>query len=138
MIQTTITGNIGRDAKIVEQQNGNAFCAFTVAVDDSYTNKENTKVERTIWVECIINDTKKGIIPFLKKGSKILVQGKPVAGVYADKDGKPQAKLTLNVTYSELTGRAPETASAPVTGAPAQTTAPAPEANIQPNDDLPF
>jgi len=133
MIQTTLTGNIGRDAKIVEPQNGNAFCAFTVAVDDSYTNSQGTKVDRAIWVECIINDTKKGVIPYLKKGGKVLVQGKPVAGVYNDKEGKANAKLTINVLYCELIGKAPETAATT-----AQPTAPAPEANIQPNDDLPF
>lgn len=136
MIQTTLTGNIGRDAKIVEG-NQNQFCAFTVAVDDSYTNSQGLKVERTIWVECIINDTKKGVIPYLKKGSKVLVQGKPTAGVYNDKEGKAQPKLTINVLYCELIGKAPEANNTLATGAipPA---APIVEANIQPNDDLPF
>ena len=136
MIQLTATGNLGHDAKIVEKEGSPSFCSFSMAIDDSYTNKEGTKVERTIWLECIINDTKKPIIPFLKTGQKVLVQGRPKAQAYKDKDGNAQAKLQVNVTYIELLGKASDNAG---NATPSTTDQPAAETPATPpSDDLPF
>lgn len=144
MIQLTLTGNVGRDARIVEKDNATPFCTFTIAVDDGYTNKEGTKVDRTIWVECIINDAKKAIIPYIKTGQKMLVQGKPSAHAYLDKDKNPQASLRINTTYCELLGKAQEKAPATVDTTKtvdATSANPADAANpnnVETTDDLPF
>ena len=102
MIITSLTGRIGKDAEVKEFDNGKII-TFPVAVDDSYKNKEGTKIERTIWVDCIINVPANGSTnraQYLKKGCLVWVQGKPSASAYV-KDNEAKASLRLYVSACE-------------------------------------
>ena len=102
MIITSLTGRIGKDAEVKEFDNGKII-TFPVAVDDSYKNKEGVKIERTIWVDCIINVPTNGSTSraqYLKKGCLVWVHGKPNATAYI-KDNEAKASLKIYVAHCE-------------------------------------
>jgi single-strand DNA-binding protein len=111
MLKIIFTGNLGRDAEIRETKEFRAI-NFSVGVKVS---KEETK-----WLDCAMwrkSDQSTIIVDYLKKGTKVLIEGEPNA---QEHNGK--AYLKVRVSNVELLGGAP---------APTQT---------QPiaNDDIPF
>ena len=105
MIEITLTGRIGKDAEVKDFGNSNQVINFSVAVSDNYTKQDGTKVERTIWADCVlpVRDGKTGRTQYLKKGCIVLVKGKPEARAYLKGD-EPQAQLrVLNCTVENQT-----------------------------------
>lgn len=74
-----LVGNLGRDPEMRYTPSGQPVTMLSVAVDDSYKNG-GEKVKRTIWLR-VHAWGKLGEIcnEYLRKGSKILVEGKLVA-----------------------------------------------------------
>lgn len=137
MIEITLTGRIGKDAEVKDFGNGNQVINFSVAVSDNYTKQDGTKVERTIWADCVlpVRDGKTGRTQYLKKGCIVLVKGKPEARAYLKLDA-PQAQLrVLNCTVENQTwpdkeqGEATQSNESPVE---------ADKFHGAPTDDLPF
>jgi single-strand DNA-binding protein len=157
MIQLTIIGNIGQDAKVIAV-NDRKSIQFHVAVNKSYKDQNGQKVEHTIWVSCSYwkNDDKgTKIADYLKAGTKVLIQGEPAAKHYQSKDGTHNASLNLNVNYLEFVGGAQKTDETKNGGQPANNSPASQPGNqqipeIMPNpnfdnfqsnsgdDDLPF
>ena len=64
---------------------------FSVAVNKSYKNSEGTKVEKTDWISAVIwkkKDASIKIADYLKKGTKVLIEGEPGVDSFIGKDGK--------------------------------------------------
>lgn len=97
MNKLMLTGNVGQDATVADMNNGNSVINFSLAVSERY--KEET---RTIWYKCAIfrNDTR--IAQYLKKGTKVLVSGKPEVETYQDNQGQFKANLKCIVFEIEL------------------------------------
>lgn len=129
-IQLQIIGNLGFDASIKET-NGKRYLKFSVAVNESYKDKEGNKVEKTEWFNCISNNT--SLSPYLKKGTLILAQGVPSFKAYSDKEGNVKGSINVNIYSIVLLGGAKkeDTASAPTSQE---------SSNVPPieEDDLPF
>jgi single-strand DNA-binding protein len=124
MIQTTLTGALGRDATLKALEKGNVI-NFSIGVSVGYGDKKTT-----LWVDASYFTDKTGITPYLLKGTKVLVVGEPGIRMYTKSDGTTAAVVTLRVREVELIG-------GKVEAAPAQA---APQANniTEPIDDLPF
>ena len=73
-------GNIGSDA-VVKTVGETDVANFSVAVNESYKDKKGEKKVTTTWYECNLWKPG-GVTPFLKKGTIVLVEGKPVANAY--------------------------------------------------------
>lgn len=134
MLKLQLIGNLGKDAE-VRSVNGRFVINFTVAVSESYTNKEGTKIENTTWIECAIwknegQGTK--IADFLKKGTKVYVSGAPEVNAYLDKDNKAAASQKLRVQDIELLGSKSENAGPPAVSSGATAATPADD------DEVPF
>lgn len=68
-----VTGRLGRDAESkTPQSGGESFIVFSIA-EDQFFKKQNI----TVWYEVIANETKKlkSMLPYLKKGSSVMVTG---------------------------------------------------------------
>ena len=66
---STVIGHLGQDA-VVRHWNDKQAISFSVAYNESYTDKDGTKHERTIWVNCTLwrdKDTK--LANYLRKGT---------------------------------------------------------------------
>ncbi len=75
-----IAGNLGNDPEMRYTPDGTAVCDFSVAVNDSFTNREGERVDRTIWFRVTTwRKLAETCNAYLKKGRKVLVEGRLVA-----------------------------------------------------------
>lgn len=103
MKKLQVIGNIVRDAELRES-NGRKAVNFTVAVNESYKNKEGQKVETATFYSCTlwreVNQSAE-VMKYLLKGTKVFVEGKPEAVLYKTKENKTAIDNKINV--KELT-----------------------------------
>lgn len=75
--QTTIMGFLGNDPFIHTFQNGSKSATFTVAVNESYIDRQGHKQTNTTWINCVAYGKMADIVgQIAKKGSLVFVQGK--------------------------------------------------------------
>lgn len=97
MNYVTIAGHLGADPEVRFTQSGKKVTTLRVA-----THARKGANDETIWYRVTIwGDQFEKMIPYLKKGSPIVVMGelqKPE--IFTDRDGKPQ--ISLNITASHI------------------------------------
>jgi len=91
MEKITLIGHIGQDA--TETKNGGH--RFTVAS----TYKQKSGEARTNWYTIFVGDHLKSVVPYLKKGTQVYIEGLPAYQVY---EGKPQ--VSINAAVIQLLG----------------------------------
>lgn len=111
MIKAQLIGRIGKDATVYNFDGGGAAINFSVAIDESYKDKQGQKVEKTTWVECTIlvkeANSSTHRVKYLKKGCVVYVEGKPVSNGYKDMNGEFKHGLKFivsncqNITWPE-------------------------------------
>jgi single-strand DNA-binding protein len=104
-------GNLGNDAEVRQTQTGSSAIGFSVAVSESYTDKQGQKVENTTWVSCTIwkqPNTSVKIAEYLRKGTKVLIEGKPSVRTYQAANGETKAVLEVRVDNVQLLGARPD------------------------------
>lgn len=98
MKKIIITGFVGQDPQGRHAPSGEYFVTFTVAVNVG--TKQNP---RTDWVEVACNGKLAEIAQtYLKKGTRVLVEGFPNAAAYINKEGKPVATLKITAKMLEI------------------------------------
>ena len=98
MKKIIITGNVGKAPELRADQSGNQFATFSVGV--SVGTKQNPKTD---WVDVSCNGKLADIArSYVKKGTKILVEGFPTAGAYINRENKPVATLRVYANNFEL------------------------------------
>lgn len=106
-----LIGNIGRDATFQTLSNGKKVINFSVAVTESYKNKEGQKVENTTWYSCAqFYDKETSLHNYLLKGTKVFVEGVLKPTIYFDGNGKPliDNKLAIMSNGIRLLSSAPK------------------------------
>ena len=102
MLQFSIIGNIGGDARI-EEHDGRKFVSFNVAHTDSYVAADGAQHRSTQWVSCALNGDGGGLLPFLVKGKTVFVQGRGSVRVYSSpKERRMVAGINISVDRIEL------------------------------------
>jgi len=98
MKKIIITGNVGRDPELRADQAGSTFATFSVGV--SVGTKQAPKTD---WVDVSCNGKLADIARnYVKKGTKILVEGFPTANAYINRENKPVATLRIYANNLEL------------------------------------
>jgi len=84
-----IIGNLGRDPEIRFTAGGQAVANFTVATNESWTDKAGQKQERTEWHKIVVWG-KLGELcgQYLAKGRQCFVEGRIQTREWTDKEGK--------------------------------------------------
>lgn len=103
---TIIVGNLGRDPEMRYTPSGQAVTSFSVAVPEQYTDGSGEKKKRTTWFRVSAwGKQAETCNQYLKKGSKVLVEGRltadPVTGkpkTYTKQDGTTGANFDLTAT----------------------------------------
>jgi len=88
--QCTFTGRLGADVEVRSFQNGGRVANLRIAVGESWKDKNSgERKERTEWVAVtILSDGLVGVAEqYLRKGSRILVQGKQQTRKWQDQSG---------------------------------------------------
>lgn len=80
MINFNFIGRCGNDATIKDVKDTTVI-NFSIAVDQSYKDKEGNKKVKTLWIECEAWN-KKGLQPHLKKGDLYYITGTPKSDGY--------------------------------------------------------
>lgn len=73
-----ILGNLGKDPEVKYMPSGNAVASFSLATDESYTDKSTgQKIQKTEWHSIKMFGKLAEIAgQYLKKGSKVYIEGK--------------------------------------------------------------
>ena len=103
MIKLLVIGNLGKDA-VLNNVNGKNVINFTVAHTERYKDAQGTQKDRTVWVDCSYWTDRTGVVPYLKKGTQVYVEGNPDVRTYTTQDGRNGATLTLRVLSIQLIG----------------------------------
>lgn len=88
--QVSLIGNLGADPEIKSFQNGGKIANLRIATSESWKDKATgEKKERTEWHSVTVNsDGLVGVVErFLKKGSKVFVQGQLQTRKWQDASG---------------------------------------------------
>lgn len=84
-----IIGRLGADPDLRYTQNGQAICSLRVATDESYTDKDGNRVERTEWHSVVaFQRSAENCNQFLRKGSLVYVEGKLSTRKWQDQKGQ--------------------------------------------------
>ena len=103
MLQVTLIGNLGADAK-VQSSNGRDFTAFRVAHTERWKDDAGQVHESTTWVDCVIDGQPK-VFEYLKRGQMVYVVGGCRLRTYSsEKDRCMKAGMTISVARLELLG----------------------------------
>ena len=150
-----LIGNLGMDPEIRHFEDGKSLGRLRVATSEVYTDRFGERRERTEWHTVVVRNRLAEIChKYLRKGSKIYVEGRIQYREYTDNSGQqrfvteivatnltflsPRATQPAQNTANQHYGQAPQSAS-PSPAAPAQSpTASQPPASNEPEDDLPF
>lgn len=85
-----IVGNLGRDPEVRSFQNGGKVCNLRIATTESWKDRNSgEKQERTEWhTVAIFNEGLAGVAErFLKKGSKVYIEGQLQTRKWQDQNG---------------------------------------------------
>lgn len=88
--QVTITGRLGADPEIRRTQSGSPIANLRVAVSETWRDKNSgERKEKTEWVPVVIfsEGLCKVAEQYLKKGSRVLIQGKFTTRKWQDQSG---------------------------------------------------
>lgn len=100
-----LVGNLGRDPEIRSMQSGEEICQLSVATSDTWRDKASgERKERTEWHRVVIfNDNLVKVAKqYLKKGSKVYLEGSLQTRKWTDKDGAE--KFTTEVVLQRYRG----------------------------------
>lgn len=103
MQRIEIIGHIGQDAE-VKDFGENQVINFSVAVSESYINKQGEKITNTNWYECAKWGNNTTVAQYLKKGQQVFVSGKPKARAWQKEDGTLVTNLGIDVFNLQLLG----------------------------------
>ncbi len=88
-----LVGNVGNDPEVRSFNNGGKVCNFSLATSESWKDKQSgEKREKTEWHRVsIFNEGLVGIVErYVKKGSKLYIEGKLQTRKWQNRDGNDQ------------------------------------------------
>jgi single-strand DNA-binding protein len=100
-----LVGNLGREPEVRTAQDGSKIVNFSIATSENWKDRATgEKKERTEWHRIVIfNDNLSKIAEqYLRKGSKVYVEGQLQTRKYTDKDG--QERQTTEIVLGRFNG----------------------------------
>ena len=102
MNRVTLCGNLGADPEVSTLPSGTMLAKVNLATTESYKDKTTGEwKENTDWHRLVLWENLAKIAgDYLKKGSKVLVEGRIKYGQYVGQDG--QTRYTTDIVVSDL------------------------------------
>ena len=103
-----LIGHLGRDPEVRRMNNGEPVASFSVATTESWRDKSSgERKDRTEWHNVVIfnENLSKIAEQYLKKGSKVYLEGQLQTREFTDKDGNQRkaTEVVLQRYRGELT-----------------------------------
>ena len=98
-----ITGRLTRNAEVRTLSNEKQVVNFSVAVNDSYRNKQGERVEQTTYFDCAYWITA-NVARLLTKGTLVELTGRVSPRAWVNKDGEARAGLNFHTSQIKLHG----------------------------------
>ena len=153
-----LIGNLGNDPEVRTLENGTKVATLSIATSESYTDKDGNRQEQTEWHRVVYwRKTAEIVEKYVKKGSKIFVEGRLKTRSWTDKDNITRYTTEIVGDRLQMLDRregggngsfppppsssdAPAQPQAQATAQPAATTTTTPAIGTtdNPEDDLPF
>ncbi len=97
-----ITGNLGNDAEQRYTQSGDSIVSFSVPAKSGFGDKAVTS-----WIKCsMFGKRGESVLPYLKKGQLVGVQGEFTSREWQDKEGQKRISNEMRVNDLQLLGKA--------------------------------
>lgn len=98
-----IIGRLGADPELRYTQAGQPICSLRVATDESYTDKDGNRVERTEWHSVVaFGKTADHCNQFLHKGSLVYVEGKLSTRKWQDQNGHDRYTTEIRADHVQF------------------------------------
>ena len=135
-----LLGNLGNDPEVKYTQDQKAIANISIATGETWKDKQGMEQKKTEWHRVVFFGNLADIVAkYLKKGSKVYIEGKLQTRKWQDKSG--QDRYTTEIVVDGFDGKMQMLDSAINSGNQQPTQAPQP---IQPapiklvDDDIPF
>lgn len=104
MLTLHAIGNLGRDPEMSYSGEGKAVTRFSVACSRRWNDKASgERKEQTVWLNCTaFEGLGETCNTYLRKGSKVYIEGRPAARAWTGRQGDAQASLDVIVTTMEM------------------------------------
>lgn len=88
MNKVILVGRLGQDPKLAYAPSGVAVVNFSMATDESYTDREGNKVDKTEWHRVVVFGKQAELCSnYISKGSLVLVEGSLQTRKWQDQQG---------------------------------------------------
>ena len=96
-----LVGNLGQDPEVRYMPNGKAVANISLATSESWKDQQGQLQERTEWHRCVAYERLAEVIgEYLRKGSKIYLEGKLHTREWQDQQG--QKRYTTEIVIQEM------------------------------------
>ena len=137
-----LIGNLGRDPEVRYLPSGDAVANFSIATSENWKDRNGQRQERTEWHNISMFGRLAEIAgQYLKKGSKVYIEGRIQSRKYTGKDGIERTAYEIACNEMKMLGSKAEGGEGqhnppPPPQARQQPAAPVPQDDI--DDDVPF
>lgn len=98
-----LIGHLGKDPEIINLDSGRKLAKFSMATNDSYTNKEGDQITNTEWHNIVVWGKRADIVEnYLAKGNEVMVAGKLTYRQYETDKGEKRYVTEINVNELQL------------------------------------
>ena len=100
-----LIGNLGGDPELRSTPGGTSVASFTLATNESWTDKDGTKQERTEWHRIVVWSRLAEICgQYLRKGSQVYIEGRLQTRSWEDKQGNERKTTEIVARDMQMLG----------------------------------
>lgn len=104
--RATIIGRLGKDPELRYTQSGQAVCSLSVATDESYTDRDGNKVDRTEWHKVQVwGRPAEAAANHIAKGSLVYVEGSLTTRKWQDQQGQDRYTTEIRANRVQFLDR---------------------------------
>lgn len=91
-----LIGRLGQNPELKYTNNGTAVCTFSIATNNSYTNRDGERVDTTEWHNIVVWGRLAEICnEYLDKGRQVYLEGSLQTRSWEDRDGNTKYKTEV-------------------------------------------
>lgn len=129
-----LIGNLGADPEIRQSSGGSVIASLRIATSENWKDQQGQAQERTEWHRVVVfGRTAEVVRDYVKKGSKIYIDGRLQTRKWQDKDG--QDRYTTEIVANELQ-MLDRSGSTPMAGGPTEPRGSYDRASSRPAQDM--